>query len=608
MRKCLVILGLVLVFNLLAVPAVTADENTFSLDEVVVTASKYEEELSNTAVSMEVVNQAEIEQKNAQNAADLLRDVSSVQINDQGGITGLKTVSIRGANAKNVLVLVDGQEMNNLLTGVADLSQFPIEQIKRIEILKGPASAIYGADTLGGVVNIITKSGSQKPITKLDVKTASYDTQKFNLTHRQQVKNLAYNLAITKVSSDGHRDNSGLEQRNLFTRFDYTINNYTEMIASIQYDDSDKEVPGPSNDPSPQAEQDDENTKLNLQWKKQTEGNDLKAAVYYNEHNQVYDNPALGNPPSKHDSYKKGIELVKTDYYSNNTLTYGLEVKENRIDSTEAGKHEHLNKSLFINDDWQVLEDVKLTASGRYDDHEKFGSNFSPRLGTVYDISKGLNWHLSVGEAYVTPTFTELYWGKWSNPDLKPESAVAYETGVRFKNNFITGEVNYFKKDVNNFIAWDDAKEESYNIDKVNTSGIELILDKRLNKRLSANLNYTYTDARDDKTEERLEDKPYHKANLDLTYEREDLNLLLSGKYTGERESSYWDPNTFKTVETTLPSHFIVDLKVSNDFEIKEQKVNLSFGINNLFDKDYAVIEKYPMPERNYMLSTELKF
>ena len=609
MKKILCMLGLVLILNLLAVPVVAAEEETFTFDEVVVTASKYEENLSETATSIEVVDQEEIQQKNAQNAADLLRDVASVQINDQAGIAGQKTVSIRGADSKHVLVLIDGQKMNNIQNGVVDLSQLPISQIEKIEVLKGPASAIYGANALGGVINIITKSGSEEAITTVDLELGSYDTQRYNLIHRRQVENLGYNVSISKIKSDGHRNNSELDQLNLFTKFNYELNNYSDLIMSLQHIESDKGVPGPSNDATPNAQQDDEDTNINLQWKRKSENEDLKVAIYYNEHNQIYDNPdSMWSPHNEHDTYKKGIELTKTDYYSAHTLTYGLAVENDRIDSTGAGEHEHLNKSLFINDDWQVGDEFKVNVGGRYDDHEKFDSNFSPRLGAVYTINPQIKWHTSIGEAYVTPNFNDLYWQPGGNPDLEPESAIAYETGVRFKNSVLSGEINYFKKDVDNLIAWDNAKDESYNINQAETSGVELILKQYITQQLSFDFNYTYLDARNAKSDKRLEDKPYHKANLDFIYDTTEITAVLSGEYTGKRDSSYWDPTTFSVKESVLPSNLIVDAKISKNFVIKGQEINLNLKVNNLFDKEYEVIEKYPMPEQNYMLSTEIKF
>lgn len=149
---------------------VKAEENEdyFLLDEVVVIASKYPEKIMDAPVSTTVVTEEDIEEKNVQNAADLLRDIAGIHISDYGVLSGKKTISIRGSNSNQVLVMIDGQPINSSQNGEADLSQIPVEIIERIEISKDPASSLYGANALGGVVNIITKEAIEQEMIVFD--------------------------------------------------------------------------------------------------------------------------------------------------------------------------------------------------------------------------------------------------------------------------------------------------------------------------------------------------------------------------------------------------------------------------------------------------------
>ncbi|SJZ36122.1 TonB-dependent receptor plug domain-containing protein [Selenihalanaerobacter shriftii] len=626
MRKSLTfILIFVLALNLLVVPAVLAKEKeekqvekeevkkeeepeiSYTMDELVVIASKHPERLSETSVSVEVIDEEEIEKKNAHNVADVLRDVAGVNIRDNGGISGQKTISIRGSSAEQVLVLIDGQPVNSRQNGQIDLSLLPVDQIEKIEVLKGPASAIYGANALGGVVNITTKSGSEEPVTKVDTKFGSFKTREVTLTHRGSKENLNYNLTILKKNSDGHRENSEIDQSNIFTKFNYELNNNSDLTMSFKYDDSDRGAPGTINYPTPNAEQLDEDVSSNLQWQRQLNNIDQKLSVYYNEHKSIFDNPDRFEY-SKHDTKRTGITFDQTNYYGEHTLTYGLELKKNKINSTDNGKHDNLNKAFFIQDIWDMNDALKFNFGGRYDNHEMFGSNFSPRMGIVYQISSKLNLHTSVGKAYRTPTFNELYWpyqdfGSWGiyegNPDLDTESITAYETGLRYLNDNFKGEVNLFKKDADNLINWNEGNDgikRPYNVDEADIKGVELILTKQLSKNIFTDFNYTYLDVRDGKGQ-RLDYKPYHTANIGLNYNKNEVNVSLSGEFIGSR---YYSDGDY-----ILPSYFIADLKLS---KLLTKNAEVSLEINNLFDRNYEVIEEFSMPGRNVMIELSREF
>jgi len=161
-ENILFMICIIALLQILAVIPGIAAENTeqlFNLDEIVVIASKFPEKLLDSVASVEVITEEEIEMAQANNLADILSSVSGLEISDYGNVGGIKAISIRGSSPEQVLVMIDGRPANDPQTGKIDLGLIPASIIEKVEIYRGPASAIYGANALGGVVNIITKKG-----------------------------------------------------------------------------------------------------------------------------------------------------------------------------------------------------------------------------------------------------------------------------------------------------------------------------------------------------------------------------------------------------------------------------------------------------------------
>ena len=261
-RSISFILGLIIIVSLLVISPVMAEEEDklFTLDEVVVTATKYPVEMSETSVSVEVIREEDVDSSNAANVGELLNDVTGVNIINYGGPSGQKTVHIRGSKPTQVLILMDGQSINNNQNGQKDLGQLPLSNVKKIEILKGPASALYGANALGGVVNIITKDASEKPEVNFKVAYGSYNTSNIEFNYSASEEKTGLIFALGKKSSDGHRnipDNSGIDQLSFFSKINYQINNNSNLVFTFNYNDSDKEVPGMLNDSNSDGDYDD---------------------------------------------------------------------------------------------------------------------------------------------------------------------------------------------------------------------------------------------------------------------------------------------------------------------------------------------------------------
>lgn len=501
---------------------------------------------------------------------------------------------------KLLLVLVDGVSYNDPHNGGLDLSNISAENIKKVEIIKGPASVIYGANAMGGVINIITKDIGLDPETKVSASYGSYNNLIYSLSHSERIGDLGIRISYKDKNSDGLVDGEKLDQEIFHTKLKYDLNNYSDLTFSFENNDSKKSHFGfgAIND------QDDFLQNLQLKWTQEKENYKTTVDVYNNYQERIYP-----SDNSKHEKYQRGINFNNTNFFENHTLNYGLEFKENEVKSTNLIDNEktNLNKALFIKDNWNYNQKLDFIFAARYDDHEEYGSNLSPQIAVNYKLNNNYITYLSYAEAFKAPTFDDLYgyypsiYGDYlGNQDLEPEESKNYEIGLKFEKERYQGSIAYFERNVNNLINsyyYDTIKgiNTAKNIEGTSEiQGIELDLESSLTEKLISNLNYTYLDARNNDGE-RIDYNPYHNAKLKLAYNlTEKSNISLSGNLLAGRKDR--------------PSHFVLDTGIKLPLNIKEQNFNVNFSINNILDKEYEVADGYPMPGRNFMLNLSTKF
>lgn len=294
-------------------------------------------------------------------------------------------------------------------------------------------------------------------------------------------------------------------------------------------------------------------------------------------------------------------------------LTWGAEAIIDRVNSNEIGEHETLNGAIFAQEVWQPedFNDLKLTLGTRYDYNQIYGGQLNPRVGISYRIADEINFHASVGRAYRAPTFDDLYWPSTSyvsgNPDLVPETAWAYEAGLRYINEEgdCRGEFSLFRKNVENLINWaagDDGIWIPSNIGSARIDGVEVILEKDLGDHLKANLGYTYLNAVDLATDAQL--KPHHKYSFGFGYydktgdHQDELSMQLEGYVVTERPGD-------------LPNYCLIDLNIGKKFTLgkkDDHKVKLDFSVKNILDQQPEIVSGYPVNGRTYTAGVSFEF
>jgi outer membrane cobalamin receptor len=611
-------------FSMISILAAQQEEPVFSMEEIIVIASKYPQELLDSVASVEIITKEEIAVSQSENLAGIISNIAGLEIVDYGSPGDVKAVSIRGSSPEQVLIMIDGQVVNDPQTGKIDLGLIPADIIEKVEIYHGPASALYGANALGGVINILTRSGEVDSKGTAEVHLGSYHTQKYQLSYQNRGDDMSYYLTGQFYKTDGERENSQLDKTSFMTKISQELDKQTDLSLTLRYHDYQRGLPGSLDYPTPDAVQNNRDFNLSINWQKKEEDRDINVIGWYGFHRLYYDNPDewghIG--PSIHKTYTTGLSIDSTFYdvsFGKNdlnryhTLTWGAEVMHNRVDSTDIGNYQDLNGAVFIQDVWQPreFEDLNITTGIRYDYNPTFGGQFNPRVGIVYRLQDEVSFHASLGRAYRAPTYDDLYWPEdgyvGGNPDLLPETAWAYEAGLRFisEKGDSQAELNIFRKDVSQLINWAADSNEVWrpsNIGSARVDGVEILLKKECNENFMGNLNYTYLDAKDLETDRQL--KPNHKYGFGLTYfgqvgEYEDGFIVgLDGYVVAGRPDD-------------LEHYYLFDANISRDFTLNKEnnrKIKLNFSIKNLFDQQPELVIGYPIQSRTFMVGISTDF
>lgn len=581
---------------------VSAQDDVMEMDEVVVTASRYEESIMDTPVSIEVIDEEEIEESNANNLADLLELAGGVYIKDNGSLMAKKDVTIRGYTESRIIILLDGQPYSSPNDGEISLEAIPVELIKRIEVLKSPGSAIYGPNAMGGVINIITKDGEDIEKTNIKAGLGSYNKRNLNISRSFRNDQSSIMFVYDSLNSDGHRANSEIDRDDLFIKTKLKTGEISTLNLSLKYNETNLEFPG-SDLGDPSGAKIEEELNLNAFLIQNFENKDRRISIFTTDRDTLI--PYVGDSNSQIDIKRTGLNIRETNYINNHILNYGFEIisdeSVNIYNTPSFGStnydENNLNKSIFIEDKYNINKENIINIGIRYDDHEEYGSELSPRLGYLYRINKYLNFNLLYGESYKAPSYFQLYFPAWGggNPDLIPETTKSYEVGLKYNRSNCSRQISIFKRDGNDFIAVKDGVFTNFN--SVTIEGLDFSSNRIINRNWEFGFNYTYLDAVNDEDGERLGDIPYHQFDLSLKYKLNNIRVNLINSFLGSRIDG--------ASGNELSSHFVSDLKISNNLT---ENTELAVEINNLFDRDYEVVDGYPMPGRNFMVNVSTKF
>ncbi|MFA6129648.1 MAG: TonB-dependent receptor [Candidatus Omnitrophota bacterium] len=589
----------------------TARAEDVELDKIVVTPSRIEESSGDTGRVVDVVTSQEMESEGAQDLADTLTDFTSVNISNYGGPNATKSVRMRGSTSAQVLVLMDGRPINNPRDGEADLSNIPLDDIARVEVMHGPGSSLYGSSAMGGVVNIITKKPPKEGMkTELYSSFGTARTYVERMLNGARISKFGYLISGGYQSSQGFRENSELNAKDCNLKLEYELNRENSLKFNSGFYKSRAGTPGSIQYFDSDDKQNTLNRFFDFNWNfKPDEQTGISARAYQNyDRLEFMENSSDGSNPANqkdiHSTTARGFDLqLDKQLLEAYGIVCGFNYTKNMNDSTTSAKHKYIVSSGYLENRLDLFEKkLNVNLSARLDDYSNFGTEVNPSLNALYKFNEDIKFHGLISRSFRAPTFNDLYWpttiypppwegGESGNPNLKPEKGITEELGAEVRiNKYLSSGFTYFHSDFKQLIQWSPDVSNIYRPENVNSAkidGIEFGNKIFISDNLDLNINYTYLVARDEDTHKYLVYQPMNKVDACLKYHSYDgLIVELRGQFTGQR---------FKDAENMIKvKHFFVfGLSVSKKFKTG---ITCFAYIDNLANRKYQVIQGYPMP------------
>lgn len=596
----LLILLLILTLGGLAVATAEDSEITvYEEEEVVVTATRIKQQKSKAPGKTEVITKESMEASGASRLTEAL--ASEVVTYNTGGVSGETAVQLGGVSPNQTLVLINGIPANTGTGGYFDLSYFPVAGIERVEVVHGPLSALYGANALGGVVNIITDlTGTAS--NRVNLKSGSNAYAQLDFTMQQP----QFGLAGGALTTDGHRKHSATTNSYLLGQYDFWQTEQRQLRLNLLYNTKNFEDPlSVTNDGVK------ENLSLDLAGKNLVNQFEIEYKLYTQRNNYECRSDKTDLLKSK----ISGSDLAAGYQMGPHYLLGGIQLQQAKLSRNEKAELWH-NGALFLQDQWQIAPQWEVVSGVRWDTGSVFSSPLCPRLSLNYTVTDEFTVKLGYGKAFRAPTFDDLYYPESSyidedgivryfrgNPELKPETSKRYDVTGEWQNGSQTISLNYFMSRIVDEITWRDATRENgylsipVNIAKMQINGVNLSWSKKWNHSLRTGLKYLWTDRKawDPATKSySVNENTYGKNRytLNLGYQHSAWDLNLNWNYITDRNNGQAD-------------YGVLDLYLSYRVNAK-----LSYGlaINNLSDREYQIVAGYPMPAREYYLSAKYLF
>jgi vitamin B12 transporter len=588
----------------------TADAVT-KTNRIVVTATRIETPIEETGSSISVVDQTQLIQQQPKNTHAALKQTSGIQLIQSGGPGTASSTFIRGANANHTLVLVNGVRVNSNTDGGFNLSQIPVDSIERIEVLKGTQSALYGADAIGGVVNIITKKGGNKPLSgsaSTAIGEKGYSEEILTLSGGNEIVDFMSSLSYSELNGydiADNKNNNGSEndptrRLSLFNDLGFNFAEDGRADLTVLYNRNCTEIDNlgawPNywqvDDPDRDTESEQWLTSLNVS-KPVTERYTQNLRFSYNKEETIgRDNGAqdyLFETKNYGVSEQSDFQILEND-----TLSAGYEFR--RFEAENSGSYEAQSidqNSVFLSNHLELYERLFVTLGTRFDHYSEFDSQATWNAAASFLALENTRLHGNIGTGYKVPTMNDLYWpaDAWSagNPDLSPEKSKSFDVGVEqtLLDGKLIADATYFRSKITDMIVWAETAPwfwQPSNVNEAEIQGVELSLTAKPVEDFSTTAWYTLTDAQDANTGKELARRARHTAGLTANWEYSSKGSVFAGcTYTGNR---------YDDADNTREMDGFVTVDVGTRYKLTDM-FSVFASVNNLFDKQYETAAGY---------------
>lgn len=646
------------------------------LQKIIITPNRFSQKFKNSTGEITIITREDIENSGTEVLLNVFRTIKGVLVTDWYGNGVKATVDLRGfgeTSSSNALVLVDGRRANTPDLSGVDWTQIPLERVERIEILHGgTGSVLYGDNAVGGVINIITKSGkTEKPTYEFYASGGSYNMNKQSISCDGSTQKTSYSLTVSRFDTNGFRENSEYRGNDFGAKLKYQLNDAIAFKVSGGYHDADFGLPGPLNDQlynNGTSKRDSTSTYendnvgeedyylklglegltfdigiLNIDFSMRTR----KSSNYFSSWNQISHSKinTYGFTPNytctldlfgRPNKIIAGIDFYKTDNMIND-FSYSAynQTNDNDIDKDSLGLY--VSDSFDITDKLaidfgfrherisQTLDFIGLTAPANTVSSKQKRKEEAFKGGMVYSLNPETQLFFNTSKSFRSPLTEEfLYyvlvtppWGyeRRINARLSAQTSLGFDLGVRHAfNKYVRLDLTFFNMDVDNEIFYNPSTDLNDNYEKTRHQGLDMQVDFKLTKRISAFANWMYTRARfiigtfDGKT---IPMVPLNKASAGLNLGFwENFKVVPIINFVGRKYMISDQANQ----AGKLDSYITADIRMS--YEADNYKI--FFNLNNIFDRryvEYAVTNSagtaknyYPSPGRNFSAGAKFKF
>jgi len=615
-------------------------------ETIVVSATRTEVSLQDAPGAITVITADDIADTAARDLVDILSSTPGISLAGRG-VGGRKTISIRGAENRHTLILIDGRRItaSNAVMGHANYenSWIPVEDIERIEVVRGPLSALYGSEALGGVVNIITKAPTDRWRGSIKLGGGVTEGDGGNNTNIGATisgpllaDRLGISIAIESLRDKAIEDKDNppfteIEGRKILTfaprLFIHPFGDHRfELFASLS--EEDRDLVGSSRVGGVNRVHDSlyelKKSTYGLGWSGTTGPNYSKINLYRSEIDKETINTFRHN----------GSQTFVPDIAINEVLdaqtsfsilgqlvTLGGEYRDETIKANSlsaiGGKETITHKAAFAQVEIGLFGDQLLLTPGlRYDRHEFFGSEYSPRIYALYKVTDQINLKAGYGHAFNAPTAKQVSPGYFAstgphqffgNPDVKPETSDTYEAGIEYFGEAVTAKSFYFYSDIKDLIAYEQIgmvgpivrQFEARNINKARIHGVETELNVTLPHNLNISGSYTWLDAEDRQTGEPLNGRPEHSVGAKLKHRFSPWGLSSALRY------EYIGTQYFRSGEDKAPGYSLWHASAE---KFITDNISIQAGVDNIGDvrlRDKADV--FPYDERGRFFYAALR-
>ncbi len=661
----------------IAPPAMAGDlkteesEGTFHLDEIVVTATKTERTSESLPVSVSIIDEQDIERSAAYRTDDLLRELPGVYVRSYQGILSSSTtndVGIRGLTGEDrVLVLRDGIPINDPYGGAVEFNEVDIADIEKIEVVRGPGSALYGSNAMGGVINIVTKKPEEGIKTSAKIGYGDMNTWLGSAANSGGLGKFGYYVSGNFLKSDGYIDvveekrkpyhtEKEVERYNFSGKLYYNPDDTSGLTLSLahyeQEDTGRYKIPG--------YEVNYDSDRYGLSYQKDGDGWNLSGSVYRNEFYGDYTSPYYDSSArtynaisyiSANDQVTHGLNLQGSlNLFGSHALTVGTDYKHGEIDRNDdyktstrdirvEGKQQYM--AVFAQDEMELGSRLTVILGARYDwwksfdgygydDNaepketnysEKSDGAFNPKIGINYRPFDGTTFRGSAGTAFRAPGLSDLYRTYVgatatyrANPELDPEKLVSYELGAdqHIGDRFLIRATAYWT-DAEDFVqniyteTVDQMKYyDKKNVGEVRIRGIELEAEFKAARDWTFFANATFNKTEIRKYEENPELEGKYLAHSPRDNYVFGVIYDNPGIFTAKLTGRYVGTRYNDDAnETELDDYFTTDFKISRRFGEHVEAALIADNINNIH---YQEASGYICPGRMVMGQVSVVF